>query len=284
MHADCTHALQTQDLKPTFFFDLENVRHLPPDLYVRYISVLEVLASDRLGEHFDGSLQQMNKLCLYITVFDMFVVGEAFRQHPSMLAETDISRAPSSYDEWKLRCTHAPSVTAMVPLDHDAQSTSAENDDTTVGVTVHGVLPTIDRARRRRGGRRRSVASRLLRREVSGEHMAECDHSSPCASVVRTTTLPKRRKFLSRDLDRISIRFNSRKSWRKGFDVLSQFYKPETLVYIDCDYSPGLPIVEECLHWAELPSIVYTFDSAFYHKWPSEKRLLSVGIGWDEQH
>lgn len=86
----------THPQSPTYFFDQENVRQLPQDLFKRYMIVLEILSQERLGQPFVGDASGMRALMTEITVFDIFVVTSALVKTPALVEGYDISRASQS--------------------------------------------------------------------------------------------------------------------------------------------------------------------------------------------
>lgn len=120
---NCTESntVASMDPPPTYFFDLENCKQLPSDLFLRYMEVCQVLSYDRLGEDFTGSSAQLRALMYKITVYDIFVVTEALARDPSILQECTFRAGtyPKSYADWcaTLEAETLPSSARRISLD-----------------------------------------------------------------------------------------------------------------------------------------------------------------------
>lgn len=167
---------------PAFFFDVDNTRHLPRELFLNYMRTLQVLCLDRLGESFTGNCRQMRLLQDCVTVFDFFVVTTALQRDPQLAQDTDAlpRQYPQSYEEWVQRIYMSRPRDDVEPhpvvsCDPNIDAAPTE-DDSSVGVPDPVPLETGDV---RAGGPSDNPVSSVPQQNVAGDADAGGGEPSP---------------------------------------------------------------------------------------------------------
>lgn len=292
---------------PTYFFDVENCRHLPADMFIRYMEVCQVLAFDRLSEDFTGTVAQLDRLSHAVTVFDFFVTSEALRRHPDILEASCYRERtyPKSFSEWQsvLSTIVVPLRPVVLPapdrieISEETLSSESRNCDMT-----RPVAPCPDdaemvpqpllvssgsrrRPRRRRGGRDRLPDECLIPMESVADP-ATNPLVQPGQTVQLLSDDEVGRHIISvRDSKLTSSESRSRLTIDYLRDTslgmilsINNIYQPKRLV-LKSEVEPGAPFVEEFYRWRTLPSEVFTADRRLWSSLRAGEKVDATCVG-----
>lgn len=282
---------------PTYFFDQENVRNLPQDLFDRYMIVLEILSQERLGTFFTGDSKNMCDLMTEITVLDIFAVTTALSKTPELAQEYDTSRAPRSYGDWVMRYQ-------AVPEPHTSLGGISIEESNTEKLMAGGPAPLVSEA----------LEAEEQKGVVAESGLSMEDSSAPAGQVARLMLPTDRQavtghpftvngggrkhpewlcrtptisdalfldvrwsvvrgcRYKSTKFKELGLTLIELQDWRQAFSTLGKVYRPRELVFTD---GPKIDasFAEDCLCWKTLPSIVYTMDKAFFESYEGQKTV-----------